>query len=666
MAFIGRLKACLSMPEKPAKRSISALDLLAIVSELKGIVGGRVDKVYRAGEAHYFRVKVKEGYIYLIAEPRRFSQTWAIPTNTAPSPLRQFIKGCIISSIETPLDRVVDVGLSCGALHIELVPPFNIVFEQGGVVKWVLRQYEGKDRVVKVGEQYRPPPRRFLDPRFFNNLYDAVAQHGLGPEALSRGLGIGPDWAREICHRSGCRDLIEVWLTLRSILAELYLGELRPMVHSLNGQDYPTPIPFQSLGGGKPYNGTFNRLIDEYYGPIEAAELARESVKSLEAEVKRLESSIRSLEEDIGEYRAKANEYRAIGRAIMDNLYDLEVFLEKLREIYSGSKSSFREVVKGFKVGAVEYVDFNPASKTLKARINGVEVELNLFEKPGDAAGRYFNEAKKLDKKVEAAEAKLNELRARLNEVRARVGEEEARVRESVRRISAVEWFERFRWFITTTGLPVLGGRDAGQNETLVKRYMNEWDLFIHADIPGASVVVLKVPKGVEPDQQSILEASQFAASYSKAWKMGINSIDVFYAKGSQVTKQAPSGEYLVKGSFMVYGKRGWVKGVELGLGIGVRVDEGVVRVVSAPVQAIGRLAKYFILIKPGGLGTLEAARRIREMFIKAVAEARSLTVDDIVRALPGPSTIVGDGLGNPLEWVKVKEAFSLGNLDNK
>ncbi len=38
----------------------------------------------------------------------------------------------------------------------------------------------------------------------------------------------------------------------------------------------------------------------------------------------------------------------------------------------------------------------------------------------------------------------------------------------------------------------MLGGRDASQNEELVKKYMGGQDLFVHADVHGASVVIVK------------------------------------------------------------------------------------------------------------------------------------------------------------------------------
>ena len=41
-----------------------------------------------------------------------------------------------------------------------------------------------------------------------------------------------------------------------------------------------------------------------------------------------------------------------------------------------------------------------------------------------------------------------------------------------------------------------LGGRDAQQNELIVKRYMREGDIYVHADLHGASSIVIKNSTG--------------------------------------------------------------------------------------------------------------------------------------------------------------------------
>jgi len=40
-----------------------------------------------------------------------------------------------------------------------------------------------------------------------------------------------------------------------------------------------------------------------------------------------------------------------------------------------------------------------------------------------------------------------------------------------------VHWFEKFNWFISSENYLVISGRDAQQNEMIVKRYMSKGDL---------------------------------------------------------------------------------------------------------------------------------------------------------------------------------------------
>jgi len=59
-----------------------------------------------------------------------------------------------------------------------------------------------------------------------------------------------------------------------------------------------------------------------------------------------------------------------------------------------------------------------------------------------------------------------------------------------------VFWFEKFLWFITSENYLVIGGRDAHQNEMLVKKYMDKGDMFFHCELHGAAVCILKNPSG--------------------------------------------------------------------------------------------------------------------------------------------------------------------------
>ena len=60
----------------------------------------------------------------------------------------------------------------------------------------------------------------------------------------------------------------------------------------------------------------------------------------------------------------------------------------------------------------------------------------------------------------------------------------------------------------------MIGGRDQQQNEVIVKRYMKANDIYVHADIHGASSVVIKNPSGNPVPPKTLNEAGVMAVCY--------------------------------------------------------------------------------------------------------------------------------------------------------
>ena len=79
-------------------------------------------------------------------------------------------------------------------------------------------------------------------------------------------------------------------------------------------------------------------------------------------------------------------------------------------------------------------------------------------------------------------------------------------------------WFEKFLWFVSSENYLVIGGRDQQQNELLVKRYFTPTDLYVHADLHGASSVIIKNPTGAPVPPKTLNEAGTMAICNSAAW----------------------------------------------------------------------------------------------------------------------------------------------------
>ena len=68
----------------------------------------------------------------------------------------------------------------------------------------------------------------------------------------------------------------------------------------------------------------------------------------------------------------------------------------------------------------------------------------------------------------------------------------------------------------------------------------------------------------------SLQQVAQATVSFSRAWKDGLFSADAYWVMPNQIKKGAPTGQFLPKGSFVIEGKRNYIKGVEIRLAVGI------------------------------------------------------------------------------------------------
>jgi len=191
------------------------------------------------------------------------------------------------------------------------------------------------------------------------------------------------------------------------------------------------------------------------------------------------------------------------------------------------------------------------------------------------------------------------------------------------KKIRKKAWYEKFKWFISSNEMLVIAGRDATTNEILIKKHVDATDIVFHTDAPGSPFVVIK-SEGKQIPEEVLAEAASFCAAHSKAWKAGIGSTETYWVTPEQVTKEAKAGEYMVKGSFMVYGKRNYVQ-PEMKLAACLYQDT----IMVGPVSAIHAQAQQKVaLIVQGDTKTSDAAKKV--LLILGSGEP-----DDVIRALP-------------------------------
>jgi len=255
-----------------------------------------------------------------------------------------------------------------------------------------------------------------------------------------------------------------------------------------------------------------------------------------------------------------------------------------------------------------------------------MEIEINLNKSVDENAGDYFELAKKAKKKLEGAKKALEESKKKLaklwKEESKFLEEERVRREEKLKKDRKREWYEKFHWFFSSDDFLCIGGKDATTNEIVIKKHLDKEDLVLHTDAPGSPFFVVK--NGQNASENTISEAAQATAVYSKAWKLGHSVAEVFSVLPEQVSKEAKSGEYISKGSFMIYGKKNFFH-PKLEYVIGI-VD-GIV--ISGPVSVVSKKTGQYVVVLPGEEKKSSLAKKIR-------AKLKEGDLDDIIRFLPG------------------------------
>ncbi|KAI8983879.1 fibronectin-binding protein A N-terminus-domain-containing protein [Pilobolus umbonatus] len=202
-----------------------------------------------------------------------------------------------------------------------------------------------------------------------------------------------------------------------------------------------------------------------------------------------------------------------------------------------------------------------------------VEIDLSAFAN----ARKYYEQKKSTAHKHEKTiEASAKALKSAERKIRQDL--KETKITATINKIRKPFWFEKFLWFVSTEGHLVIAGHDMQQNEMLVKRYLLKDDVYVHADLHGAaSVIVKNKPQAVgQPIPPSTLyQAGIMSVCQSKAWDAKMVT-SAYWVYPDQVSKSAPSGEYLTTGSFMIRGKKNFLPPVQLVYGFGYvfKLDE--------------------------------------------------------------------------------------------
>ncbi|MBS3166224.1 DUF814 domain-containing protein [Candidatus Woesearchaeota archaeon] len=251
-----------------------------------------------------------------------------------------------------------------------------------------------------------------------------------------------------------------------------------------------------------------------------------------------------------------------------------------------------------------------------------MEVEIDLNKSVDENAGIYYDLAKKAKKKIHGTQVALADARKKLEQLQKQEAQffQEEEIKKS-KKDRKREWYEKFHWFFSSEDYLCIGGKDATSNEVIVKKHMEADDLVLHTNMAGSPFFIIK--NGQKAGEITITETAQMVAVYSKAWKMGHTIADVFYVKPDQVSKEAQSGEYISKGSFMIRGKTEYLH-PKLEIAVGLQND----LIIAGSESAVKKKTNQYILVIPGEEKKSSLAKKIR-------SKLKGGDLDDIISFLP-------------------------------
>lgn len=647
------------------------MDVAAVAEELREkLVGGFVGKAYQLAPD---RVVISfqspgQGKLDLLIEAGRRIHLTEKPREAPkmppqfPTMLRSRLTGGRVAEVrQHGFDRVAEIEIERGddsyVLIAEIFPKGNVLLlDDYGRIVLPLRPLAFRDRRLLAGEKYQYREAQ-LDPRTVsrNDLaFLLAASESDLVRTLVRGLNMGGTYAEEVCLRAGLEKTTpahslsgEEIDRVHRALGEIFgLVQIEPHFVLDHGNLVDVvPAPLEVYGDLERRDfESFSRALDEYFSSEE--EMGPKPKTSLERRREMQERSIR-------EFRDKERKFAALGEKIYERYGEVDSILSAISgaldkgytysEILAKIKTSGLPIAD--KILSLDYqgelclrLDEAPGEAGVEGDSGGAELELNANLTVPQNAQRYYDRAKEQAKKREGAEKALEET---IRIIGRRAAPEKIKTRKVTRRRKP-RWYERFRWFESSDGFLVIGGRDASGNEEIYSKYLEKRDLALHTDVPGAPLTVVKT-MGEEVPESTLREAAEFAVSYSSIWKAGLFEGDCYLVNAEQVTKTPEPGEFIKKGAFVIRGERRYYRDVPVGIAIGIAED----RLIGGPVSATKPRADPVVEIEPGELSPEDLAKRIYRTFAEREEDRRHLkavaSIDRIVSFLPpGGSRVKG------------------------
>jgi predicted ribosome quality control (RQC) complex YloA/Tae2 family protein len=500
----------------------------------------------------------------------------------------------------------------------------------------ILNPIQVRHRTLAVGLKYAFPPSRGVDV-FALSLDQLLSLRDKSKDLdvlrwMGRGLSLPKKFVEEVAERARVEG---------SRTAGSLSGDEVGRVHStikLLADDVSTGKnhePVVVMLGGKPVDAL----------PIVTGEVLKLETKKAPTFMEALDEVLSAEILDIG----RSSRTVEIDRQIAVLEHDLHE-QEKAKEAVLQKAEAIRKLAGGlmqasYSGGKLEDVLLaNSAAIVSDKGVRYVQVAgetIELQDNLAKLSSMLFGRAKEMERGNATIEEARAKLLAQIDKLRSQTAAIHKKI--VVQKQTSKEWYERYRWFVTSEGHLAIGGRDASSNSALVRKHLTEDDVVFHAEVHGSPFFIVKnaaAPAQEGGIEKSLAEVAQATVAFSRAWKDGLTSADAYWVLPSQVKKGAPTGQFLPKGSFVIEGKRNYIKGIEARLAVGIVSVNGREALACGPEDAIKKHALVYAVLLQGGMDPMNAAKKAKSSLVGAADEVLAETIkriplDDFVRALP-------------------------------
>ena len=618
---------------------------------------GRVDVVFQAG----LRVHSTQ---YPPQNPK-------IPPNF-PMLLRKYIKGGSVTGVsQHNFDRIMRIDIQKEhkfSLVIELFAKGNIILlDEDDQIILPLKRKLWQDRKITSKEEYKYPPERGINPLEIekNELNELFQNSDRDIIRTLASNGLGGLYAEEIALRSGvdkkknAADVTEeeiglIYSAMTEIFKPLKTYDFNPQIISGEKEDVlPLDLQMYSNYPKEKYK-TYNEAADEFYSSIVGEDIVQVHDEVWSGEVGKFEKRLKIQLETLDKFNKTIKDTKIKGEAIYSNYQNIQNIIDTIK--HARETHSWLEIIdiikkaKKAKAEGVDIIESIDKLGILTLNLDDIRVNIDTTVGIPENAEVYYNKGKKAKKKIRGVNIAIEKTQQEIKKAESKREIEMEKVIVPQKRVKKeLKWYEKLRWFLTSDGLLVIGGRDATTNEMVVKKHMEPKDIYFHSDIHGAASVVLKAGEGEIPES-SINQAAAFSACFSSAWSKGLGSADVYWVNPDKVSKTPQSGEFLTKGAFIIRGARNYIRGLPLTLSIG-KVDYEGERIMAGPPESVSNYTENFSTVKPGYTKKEEIAMQIRNK----IDPEKMFIIEDVVRVLPSGKCDFIDGK-NPKKRRKGKK----------